>query len=596
VRGNVLSEATEEVAEPATVDRRRRRGIDFVRHEWTVATVGSVLLAIAMTWLLPPYLADLVAAGVKPAAIGNPAHTLAGDGGDTAAQAWLVAWDGHALRHGLRGLWDTNAFYPGKDALALNDTLLGYAPAGLIGDGVTGTILRYNVLFVLTFALAFLGGYALVRQLGANRVAGAVAGAALAYAPWRYGHVGHLNILSTGGITLALAMLARGHGWSLTRGYRPERVRPGWAIAGWLVAAWQVSLGFGVGLAFVYVLAGACLCAAIGWLVRGRPALPRRLVLADLGGGAFFAAVTLALAYAFQHVRDIYPDVLRSWDYVAVFSPVPRSLLVAPGSSLPWGTLHGAGRAALGNADNEKALLCGYALYLLAFAGLFVSVWTVRQRLLLLGGTCLGVLCALGTHGPVYRLLYDYVPGFDGGRTPGRLILWPTILLAILAAGFVSELGRLAHEATLPEWSTSAARVVTIPLLVLVLAEGMPDLAHVTEPLRPAAMAEATAPFVVLPTDDGFDSTVMLWSTDGFPTMVNGVASYNTPDRQAVRDVLQSFPSPASIDLLRQHGIRSVVVLHDRVAGTPYELALGAQPVPGVTRRDIGPDALFTID
>jgi hypothetical protein len=74
------------------------------------------------------------------------------------------------------------------------------------------------------------------------------------------------------------------------------------------------------------------------------------------------------------------------------------------------------------------------------------------------------------------------------------------------------------------------------------------------------------------------------------------VASYNTPDRQAVRDVLQSFPSPASIDLLRQHGIRSVVVLHDRVAGTPYELALGAQPVPGVTRRDVGPDALFTID
>ncbi|MFF5289161.1 hypothetical protein [Paractinoplanes globisporus] len=602
VRGNALSdvatasgEVTAPPAEPpAEPPKRRLRG--GLRHEWTLATLGSVLLAVAMTWLLPPYASDLIAAGVKPATIGDPAHTIVGDGGDTAAQAWLVAWDGHAIRHGLRGLWDTNAFFPAKDGLALNDTLLGYAPAGLIGDGVTATILRYNILFVLTFALAFLGGYALVRQLGANRIAGAVAGAALAYAPWRYGHVGHLNILSTGGITLALAMLARGHGWSLTRGYRRELVRPGWAVAGWLVAAWQVSLGFGVGLPFVYMLAAACLTAAIAWLVRGRPPLPRRLVLSDLAGGLVFTAVTAYFAYAFQHIRELYPDVLRSWDYVSAFSPVPRSLLVAPGFSLPWGTLHTAGRTALGNADNEKALLCGFALYLLAFGGMFLSVWSVRQRLLLLAGTILGVLTALGTHGPTYHLLYQYVPGFDGARTPGRLILWPTILLAILAAGFVTALAQAAREATLPEWSATAVRVVTIPLLVLVLAEGMPDLAHVNEPVEPAAMARATAPLMVLPSDDGFDSTVMLWSTAGFPTMVNGVASYNTPDRQAVRDVMQTFPSPGSLDLLRRHGIRSVVVVRDRVAGTPFEAALGVQTMPGVTRYEIGADVLFSID
>jgi hypothetical protein len=206
------------------------------------------------------------------------------------------------------------------------------------------------------------------------------------------------------------------------------------------------------------------------------------------------------------------------------------------------------------------------------------------------------MLTALGTHGPTYRLLYLYVPGFDGSRTPGRLILWPTILLAILAAGLVTALADLARTATLPEWSANAARIVTVPLLVLVLAEGMPDLAHVKEPLRPAAMAEATAPMVLLPTDDGFDSTVMLWSTDGFPTMVNGVASYNTPDRQSIRDVLQTFPSPGSVDLLRRHHIRSVVVLRDRVVGTPYEMALGVQTTPDITRREIGPDVLYTIN
>lgn len=585
VENEVAAEAT-----PAQRPAARLRS-----HEWTLAGLGSLLLAIAMTWLVPPYAADLLAAGVKPATIGNPMTTIAGDGGDTAAQAWLVAWDGHAIKNGMRGWWDTNAFYPGKSGLALNDTLFGYAPAGLIGNGVTAALLRYNILFVLAFALAFLGGYALLRQLGANRVAGAVAGAALAYAPWRYGHVGHLNILSTGGMTLALAMLSRGHGWSMTRGYRPERVRPGWAVAGWLVAAWQVSLGFGVGLVFVYMLALTCLVAAIGWLVRGRPPLPRRLIAGDLAGGLIFTAVTGYFAYAFAQIRELYPDVLRSWDYVGAFSPTLRGLLVAPGPSLPWGKLHEPGRIALGVADNEKALLCGFALYLLAFGGLFLSVWTLRQRLLLLAGTLVGIALSLGTNGPLYRLLYLYVPGFDGSRTPGRLILWPTIFMAVLAAGFVTALARFARDATLPDRRTLAARVVTVPLLLLVLAEGLPDLAHVTEPGKPAAMAQATAPMVILPTDDAFDSTAMLWSTDGFPTMVNGVASYNTPDRQTVRDTMQTFPSQQSLDQLRNLGIHSVVVLRDRVAGTPYEPALSVQSMPGLTRQEIGPDILFTI-
>ncbi|HEY0536409.1 MAG TPA: hypothetical protein VGD29_32890 [Actinoplanes sp.] len=563
--------------------------------EWAFATVGSVLLAIAMVWLIPPYASDLFSGGVKPATIADPAHTIIGDGGDSTAQAWLIGWDGHSLLHGLQGLWATNAFYPDKYALALNDSLFGYVPAGLIGNGAVAAVLRYNILFVLAFALAFVGGYALLRQLGANPVASALAGAALAYAPWRYGHVAHLNVLSTGGITLAFAMLARGHGWSLTHGFRRDRVRPGWAVAGWLVAAWQVSLGFAVGLGFVYMLAVAFLCGLLGWLVRGRPALGRRLIVSDLAGGVVFTVVTLYFAYAYQQIRDLYPNVTRSWDYVAAFSPKLRGLLVSPGFSLLWGERHEDARTALGNAANEKALLCGFALYLLAFAGVFVSVWTLRQRLLMLAGTALGVSFALGTNGPTYRLLYLYLPGFDGSRTPGRLILWPTILLAVLAAGFVTELARTAREATFPQWSVAAARVLTVPLLLVVLAEGMPDMAHVATPAEPAAMKVAPAPLMVLPSDDGVDSNVMLWSTDGFPEMVNGVASYTTPNHQAIRDVMQTFPSRPSLDLLQQWGIRSVVVVRDRVAGTPYEGVLNAPAVPGISRQDIGPDVLFTL-
>ncbi|HEX2418732.1 MAG TPA: hypothetical protein VHJ83_11525, partial [Micromonosporaceae bacterium] len=218
--------------------RNARRVWRFWVHEWTAVSVLSLELAALMTW---PTLRE-------------PTRTIPQDIYDPLLQAWQVAWAGHALLTDPVNLWNGNAFHPEKDSYAFSDSLLGYAPLGLLGSGPEAAVLRYNVLFVLLHALAFLGGYALVRQLGARWPGAAVAGAAFAYAPWRLSQAGHMHVLSTGGIALALAMLARGHGWSLTHGYRPKRVKAGWAAAGWLFAGWQVTLGFGIGLPFVYVL------------------------------------------------------------------------------------------------------------------------------------------------------------------------------------------------------------------------------------------------------------------------------------------------------------------------------------------------------
>ena len=573
------------------------RAVRAVRYEWLVVCLGGLLLAVAMVWLLPPFLMWALSAGEIPDQVANPLRTIIGDAGDPTAQAWLLAWDGHAILHDLGGLWDTNAFYPDTYGLALNDTLLGYAPAGMVGSGPAEAMLRYNIVFVLAFALASIGAYALVRQLGANRVGAAVAGAAFAYAPWRYGHDGHLNILSSGGIVLAFAMLARGHGWSLTRGYRPERTRGGWAFAGWLVAAWQISLGFGIGLPFFYLLALTCVIAAAGWLLRGRPRLGRRLLLFDLAGGLVFAAVSGYFALAYLKIRDMHPESLRSWDYVALFSPPLRGLLVAPRSSLPWGDWHETARTALGTAPTEKAVLCGLVLYGLAAAGLFLSIWPVHTRLLLGGGVLVGMLFSLGTNGPIFKLLWLYLPGFNGSRTPGRLILWPTLLLAILAAGFVTALARGIRQVTLREHGRAAVLIVTVPLLLAVLAEGTSKMDHVVIAPEPAAMAAARAPMMVLPSDEGADLNIMLWSTNGFPTMVNGASSLVTPDHQALRDLMQTFPSAPAVERLRRDGIRSVVVVRDRVAGTPYESTLsGSTAGLGITRTEVGPDVLYTID
>jgi hypothetical protein len=161
-------------------------------------------------------------------ALADPAHTLPQDIWDPSLVSYLIAWDGHALLHDPTNLWQLNAFYPSPYGLAYTDSLLGYAPFAFFGTGPELAVLRYNVLFILAEALVMVGAYALTRQLGAGRLGGAVAAVAVAVAPWRLAQAGHLQILSTGGMTLALAMLARGHGvrWRRDEWPRSESHRP----------------------------------------------------------------------------------------------------------------------------------------------------------------------------------------------------------------------------------------------------------------------------------------------------------------------------------------------------------------------------------
>lgn len=572
--------------------RRRRwtgRAVTVLRHEWTIAALVSLLLAVAMNW-------DVLA---------DPAHTVPHDLGDPLQQVFTLAWPGYILLRDPGALWNAPNFFPDPHSYAFTDTLLGYAPLSLLGTGPEAALIRYNIVYLLTFALAFFGCYVLLRQLGARVAGSAVGAAAFAFAPWKLAHGGHLNILSVGGIALALAMLARGHGWSLRRGYRANRTRWGWALAGWLVATWQVSLGFGLGVPFGYLLAGIVVVSAVIWAVK-RHHLDWRLLCVDAVGALGFAVASLALSLPYFQVLREHPEAARSPEYLDFFSPTWSGFLISPPESGLWGDLHAPAREGM-TWPPETAVLVGFTLLALAMAGLVWSVWTRRQRAFLAVGVAGSVILALGTNfiddgAWAYRLLFDYLPGFDGLRTPGRLVLYTTLLLAILAAGTLTHLAdrldrHTAAGAIDDRWRLRVPAPVRAALLlpmVLILMEGYSVADVPAVPTAPVALSSLDQPILVLPSGGSQDYAAQLWDTDGFPRIVNGTAGFVPDSQEEIRRDAYTFPARSSVAALREAGIATVVVVREQLPGTPWEHLLDVPFADAsVTVTDLGPVVVF---
>ncbi|NUT04554.1 MAG: hypothetical protein HOV76_13830 [Hamadaea sp.] len=575
--------------------RLRRTAVGLGRaliHEWTLAALASLVIAAAMTWPALEY----------------PLYTIPKDIWDPTLQAWQMAWAGHAVTTNPLAVWDSNTFYPEPYSYAFSDTLLGYFPAGLLGTGPGAALLRYNIVFVLAFALAFFGAYALARQLGARIPGAAVAGAAFAYAPWRWEQAGHLHVLSSGGIALCLAMLARGHGYSLRHGYRPEFRRPGWALAGWLVAAWQIGLGFGIGLPFAYVLAGVAVVGVIAYVSarlffwsEPKP-FGWKLLGADALGGLIFAAVGALMAIPYFKVLELHPYAERSIEEVNWYSPPIIGFFTAPDTDVMWGDAHAVARQTMFGqwGSGEKTLLIGFAVYGLAAAGLVYSTWRWWQRVLLAVGVVVSAGLAMGTQfldGKVYEVLYDHLPGWSAIRTPGRLVIWTTLFVGLLAAGAISAFGDRARDLTRERVPARPHVVLTLAMflpMVLVLAEGLQRMDFPTVPQRPAAMAQLSGPAMILPSNQLNDENVMLWSTDGFVRMVNGGSGFTPRSQDELRKLMENFPDQASVDALKAIGVREVLVLKHPSYGDVPQNALTADGQQfGLTREDLGDGIIF---
>jgi hypothetical protein len=575
---------TDTIADQEAAPLKPRVATHRFRGEVTLAVLAGFVISLAFNWEIVRHPRTVVLSGI----------------GDPLLQSWELAWNRH-LFSAFGTFWTSNMFYPAKQNFAFTDSLLGYLPLSfLFGNDQYAAILRYNVAYLIACALAFIGAYLLTRQLGGNWQAAALAGVVFAWAPWRLLQNAHLNILSTGGIVLALFALARGHGYSFRFGLRPELAKPRWAVVGWLVAAWQVTIGFATGVPFIYAMGLVGAVIVVVNVLRRRQ-LGRRLLVANGVGMVIFLGITALMAIPYLRVVSMY-HFTRSIKEVRDFSPPPQGLLTASAQTWLWrGSFFNDVGALPDPAPWEKMVFPGIVVIVFALIGLVVSAWSRRVRIVLGITTLVVTIFALGTTvlggNYTYLLLWRYLPGWDALRTPGRLIIWTTLLVALLAAGAITRLTQLLAERG---WQR---RLVAFALLLPALgalAEGVPAQTYAAVPGIPPDLhtlfTQSNGPILILPETSLSDFSYLIWSTDGFPLIANGNSGNFPPQYQEIIADTKNFPDQLGVAVLDQYDIHTVVVLKVAAATTPYAAALN-RPLTGlpVTKTESQDMMVFTI-
>jgi hypothetical protein len=592
----------------------------ITRGEVALVSLAGLLLAILTSWPLVLHMGSRIAPD-----LGDPVRT-----------AWQVAWVGHAMLHDPLNIFNSNTFYPHPFSLAFSDSLLGYGPAAFFGSGTVATLVRYNLIFLWIWSFCFVGAYLLARELGLRRLGAAATALAFAYAPYRVTEAGHFQVISSGGLACGLFLLLRGY----RRGSR------GLVLAGWLLSAWQISLGFTLGLQYAYLLALLALLVLVFWW-RGRlspgpawqPAatgtrgtlIPRRLLAVTLIGVAAVGAVTVYEARPYLRVAALYPTAKRTIKEVETYSSGPAALLGASSENRVWGSLTSGMRAKV-NSKNESVFFPGGLILLLALIGLVglrgaggeasrgagrgaggdPNPFTRRLRIGLLIGivTCSVLAMGLGLTGAgyPYRLLFDYAPGWDGVRVPGRIFTLATLFYALLAGAGAQLLVARMRRGALALPALGLPALVGAVLLIGILGEGAGHLGHPLVPQPASGEIGLPGPLIDLPTDGALDRIWQYFSTDGFPKIANGESTFDIPAEDDLRGGMSGFPDKASVEKLRYYGIKTVVLHTVLPKGLPPEqgwvfpepdhpAANARKPIAGlgITRQQVGSLFIYEI-
>jgi len=516
--------------------------------EWTVAAGLALLLAIAATW---PIAARFGSSGRL-------------DSGDGRFSVWNVAWVAHALSTNPAGVYDTNIFYPHENTLAFSEAnLLAGALAVPVWRLTRNPHAASNFTIIVSFALAALMAYVLVRRLTGSRSAGTFAGLTFAFCPFVYSHIPHVQLLMTFGLPLILLALHRFvEAATLSR-------------ALWLGAAMALEA---LACAYYGIFGGLMAGFGVVWFGFATTRW-RDWRYWSLGLLAGATAIIIVAPFFLPYLTIQEEGFERTLADARVYSAGWRAYLASPILLHQWMLpLIGTWR---------EVLFPGFLPVLYGLVGL---LWLVRRaapvgpratRAVVGFYAALGGLALWASFGPdagLYTVLHETVPVFSMLRAPSRFGILVVLALAVLGG---------IGLAWIRSWfGETARRRLTTTTLVAVIAGSSAGAIGVRDAPEPS-MAERqlvnmpTKPLVQFPFyalgGERFRHTeYMLQSTLHWTPMINGYSDHMPPRFYADADALATFPSPDAWRVMQELGARYVLV-HWRLYGETQRAPLRFQ-------------------
>jgi hypothetical protein len=469
---------------------------------------------------------------------------------DPMFSTWRLAWVPHQLQQDPRHLLNANIIYPSYHAFLFSDAflLLGLFATPLIWSGLP-PIVAYNILILASFVFAGLATFVFVRHLTGSTLAGVIGGVVFAFAPPRFGHYMHQELLWTGWIPLAL--------WALHRAIETSRWRYALLTALCLAAQTYSSIYYGIFLATFLGIVSVFLILfrVLDW----RSLAFRRLVV-----GAVLSAVLIApYVYLYRQSERIV-GLRPQWE-VAQYSAQPQSYLAAPSFNWLYGWTFS--KWVSERAVDETQLFPGLCAVVLAVIGLWPPLSRVKVAYAI--ALLLAFDWSLGFNGLTYRLLF-HLPVFQGLRATARFSVFVQLALALFAGyGFARLLERaLPRRAAV----VGLMAVVSGVLIVEYTNRALPLARAATRPSTLSRWLQQQPPGTVLlelplPRTDalpGLDPHYVFESTFHWRPMVNGYTAFVPPRYEHFLERMESFPNTEqSINAFRASGA-DLIVVHGR--------------------------------
>ena len=501
--------------------------------------------------------------------------------GDPSQNAWTLAWDVHSILTSPLNLFNSNIFYPDTtNTLAFVEHMMGdmvFAfPIILLTNN---PVLTYNLVLILSYALSGLGIFLLADHYIDDKRASFVAGAVFTFCSFRMAQFVHLQILTAQWIPFALLYLDKfldkpdNKNMFFLYLFSVLQILSSWYLAFYL----SISLA----LYFIYM-------ALFDPKTRARLFDPK-FVLKVLALLVLMALTIAPFALPYIYLNQSR-DFTRDLGQVGLYSADVSDYLISPWYNLIYDFVFHAGLPL--PISGENTLFIGFTAAFLATVALLPVLKAQRplprEKLvkffyvsLALAGFILSLGSPLHVFGYTlnvnlpYYYLYKFLPGFASMRVPSRFDLLVMLALSILA-GFGMKKLLVSFRG---QWKDA----VVIVAVAIVLVEPLPGFS--TNAVNTVVPTGAGIPAVYqwlaaqpdntsileLPINQEFGNVQFLYlyySTYHWKDLVNGFdGGFQPPNYPDLVSVVNGFPSPESLELVRQYGV-SYVIVHSAFLNT----------------------------